>query len=95
MSTEGTSEGELSELVPDHIFCDKNWDMLFPIMDTKSMTDELWSDSTRSRPGLDDIFSTRSIQCFNFLYDTGVDVWSFFKRASHNLICKVCKAEGL
>ncbi len=73
---------EFTQLVADHIFCDKNRHMDLAIVDSKGLTDEFGRDATGSSPGLDDraVFGAQGCHFFGQL---GVYERSFFKRSTH------------
>lgn len=83
VSHESASKREFTKLVTNHIFRDEYRNVLFPIVDTECMSDELWCNRTCARPSLDDGLSSVRIECFDFLDDTLINVRSFFKTASH------------
>ena len=67
MALEGTSWSELTQLVTDHGFSDKNRDVLPAIMNSDGVPDHVWSDHGTARPCLDDIFGVLLVLKINLL----------------------------
>lgn len=78
MSDEFASVSEFSELMSDLIFRYEYRNVLMSIMDSESMSDKFWWNSTWTRPCLDNIFSTTFIHCHDFFHESRIDIWSFF-----------------
>ena len=83
VSTEDTSKRKLTELMSNHIFCNKYRNMRLTIVNTECMTYEFRSNSTRARPCLDNSLFSWSIQCFYLLHYAKINVRSFFETTSH------------
>jgi len=81
---ESSCKRKFTKFVSNHIFSNEYWDMRFSIMYTKSVSYKFWNNRTWTRPCLDNCFLSRSIECFNFLRYTKINVRSFFETASHN-----------
>lgn len=83
MTLELGGEGELAELVTDHLFRDVDCWKFFSVVDSEGETDELWRDIAIASPGLDDLL----LLLFDHLHDLPkelrINVGAFFERASH------------
>lgn len=74
---------EFTKFMSDHILCDKYRNMLFSIVNTKSVSDKFWRNSRSTSPSFDDAFFTTGIECFYFFKKTRINIWSFFQTTSH------------
>jgi hypothetical protein len=83
VSDESASEREFTEFVSDHVFRYENGNVILAIMDAEGVPYELRGDGRTSRPGLDDGFFARLIECYDFRRELFIDEWSFFKTACH------------
>lgn len=84
-----SSKGKFSEFMTNHIFSNEYWDMLFSIMNTKSVPNKFWSNSTRSRPGFNNRFFTRFVEFLDFFHYTRINIRSFFETTSHKKKLKI------
>jgi hypothetical protein len=89
VSDKFTSMGEFSEFMSDFIFSDKDRNMLFPVMHSESVSDELRSDRARSGPCFDDIFSTTFVHYLYLFRNTRIDIWSFLEATCHKRKLKI------
>lgn len=83
MLAEGSRRGELAKPVADHLLSHEDWEVLLAIVDGEGVADELRSDDASATPGLDWLFLTGGVQGVYFLCNAGVNVRSFFGRATH------------
>lgn len=88
MTTESSCEGELSELVPDHILSDEYRSVNLPVVHTKCVSDELRDDRTVTSPYLDDGLLTALIELLDLLDESRIDVRSLFKTSCHKIVVR-------
>ena len=74
-----TRWGKFPQLVANHVFCYKNRNKGFAIVNVESVTDEVWSDRAAARPGFNWFFAARFIHLVNLVEELPLDVWAFFK----------------
>jgi hypothetical protein len=79
VTSEGTSGGELTELMPDHLFCDINWNMLTTVVNGDRMSNHLGNDCGCPRPGFNNLFFVFIIEHLNFFKQVIRYEWAFFK----------------
>lgn len=77
MTFERTSGGELTQLVPDHVFRNENRHMLESVMDRKRVTDHVGNDRGASAPSLDYPLFVLAVEIVDLLYQMVVDKISF------------------
>ena len=88
MTRESSSEGELSELVPDHILSDEYWSMNLSVVHTECVSDELRDYCTVTSPYLDDGLLTALIELLDLLDESRIDVRSLFKTSCHRIVVR-------
>lgn len=92
--TEGPGWGELSQLVPDHILGNVNWDELLAIMDRQRVPDKLGNDNGPPRPGLDDLLLPALIHRFDLLEKLGIHIRTLFQRPRHTNLRSDVRSAG-
>src|SRR4051794_36393603 len=78
VALERTGQGELAELVADHVLGDVHRDELPPVVDGHRVTDHVRNDRRPPRPGLDDLLVALAIHRFDLLREVLVDEGSLF-----------------
>lgn len=66
MLDELARQGEFAETMANHVFRDEYGYMLFAVVDTERMTDEIRVDDRSACPGLDDALLTGSVESLHF-----------------------------
>jgi hypothetical protein len=67
VTLERAGQRKLAELVTDHIFGNKDRNMLLAIVDRDRQTDELGEDRRTTRPSLDRALVVIGANCFDFV----------------------------
>src|SRR5436190_23804070 len=78
---ENSRGGELSQLVPDHIFRNEQLQKLPAVMHQKSMADEIGHNRAVARPGLQGL--PMAAHALNFFQQAPVNIWPFSQRTTH------------
>src|SRR3546814_3222257 len=74
---------ELTELVTDHLFGDRDRNELLSIVDVERQADELRQDGAAARPGLDRLAGTAVLSAFGLLEKAELDERAFPDGTSH------------
>jgi len=79
MALERAGDRELAELMPDHVLCDEDGDMLAPVVNSQRVADHLREDRRATRPCLDNALFVPRIHIINALQQFRVGVRPFFE----------------
>ena len=84
MPAKCAGRSEFTELMPNHILGNINWDEPITIVNGQRMTDEIRRDRRATGPSLDDLLISRAIEMFDFFRQMPIDERAFFNRSCHD-----------
>ncbi len=79
----GTSRGEFSETMTNHLFCDENREMLFTVVNCEGKSYEFWWNHTAPAPSFNWFLFTIDSKLFHFFDKLWIEVRAFFCRSTH------------
>ena len=79
-----TRWGKFTQLMANHIFCYKNRNESFAIMNIEGVPYEVRSDRAAARPSFNWLFSAGFVHLVNFIEEFPLDIGAFFKGACHD-----------
>ena len=79
MAVENPRGRKLAKLVPNHVFRDKHWNELFPIVNGKGDTYHFWYDRGTPGPGLNNPAVIIGKGGFHFFRNMPINKGTFFQ----------------
>src|SRR5215207_6119821 len=86
MAVEGARRRELAKLVSNHFLGDAHRDVLLPVVDAESQSDELRQDSRTPAPHLDDFVPAGRTRCIRLLQQIAINERAFPNGTRHVLV---------
>jgi len=83
MAAESAGQGELTQLVTDHVLGNKNRDELIAIVHSQSVTDELGGNGAAPRPGFDHLLLIDPVELIDLGQQIGIDEGPLFNLSCH------------
>src|SRR5690242_11375687 len=85
MPVERARRRELAELVADHLLSDDHRDVLLPVIDAESQSDELRQDRRTPRPDADHLVASGRARGIRLLQQIAVNKWTLPERTRHTV----------
>ncbi len=82
--TKSPRGSKLAQLVPNHVFGNEYFDMVFAVVNHKRHADKFGDNRTGPRPGLDRLARAAALLTLYLGIELGVNIRSFFQRSTHN-----------